>query len=216
MSDADEKPHRIVRAALNRAGRPYSPLIVSRVSGSVWTAFAAWSIVSHEGHEAKPGERMLNKVRRKTARREQKRQQFLQRRREFITDNPTPYERFEDDGGGFVRRVTEATAGAQLPTYRKGKHDRARRLTADDLAVGMFAVSRVGEKGLSYAQMDFCFRIVKGVGCHNAKCRAILSALVSRGLIKKIGNYSTAGAGFKGRGNQYRVEPEQFNEADFS
>lgn len=148
--------------------------------------------------------------------RHRRRDAFQARCADYVRENPTPYERYNDEGGGCRRRVAEATTGRQLPTWSKGKHDRQRPLTADDLSIGMFAVQRVGERGLSYAQLDRCFRVCRGVGCHRAKAAAILAALMSLGLIQKIGNYSTAGAGFVGRGNCYRVTTEDFNTEDFS
>jgi hypothetical protein len=134
-------------------------------------------------------------------------------RAEFVAEHPTPYEGWDDERPRLRDRIIRATtamgdAGA-LATWSKGKLDRARALSADDLAVALFAVERVGAKGLNYGQLDLAFRRCVGVGCHRSKATAVLAELVRLGLARRIGNYSVGA-----RGNQYATTPTTAAEVD--
>lgn len=125
-------------------------------------------------------------------------------RRDAATD-ATPYEGFADHEDRLSQRVYDAwPLGAEYPTWSKGgKGRKPQPLHVEDLAVGLWAIHCVGSKGISYGQLDCCFRVCRGVGCHNNKAAAIFALLQTWGLIIKVGNYS-AGA----RGNVYEVVPE--------
>jgi hypothetical protein len=71
-------------------------------------------------------------------------------------------------------------------------------LSVDDLAVVLFAVDRVGKKGLSHGQLRLAFRQC-GQGWCGAKVKPCFDALLAMGLIVHVGNYS-AGS----HGNKYR------------
>jgi hypothetical protein len=77
--------------------------------------------------------------------------------------------------------------------------------------IGLFAVERVGAKGLTYGQLDRCFRTATGKSCHRAKASAILDALQTLDLIKRTGNYSTGS-----NGNKYRAVIQPPSAADLA
>lgn len=104
--------------------------------------------------------------------------------------NPTPYHEWAAER--CRREVQQALVPGQLlPTWRctrRGK-ERVTALTIDDLAIAYWAVECVGEKGLSYGQLDCCYKVCDGHGRSNsAKCAA-LAALQALGLIFKTRNY---------------------------
>ena len=146
--------------------------------------------------------------------REQKR---LVDRAKFVAENPTPYERFADDAAA-VRSHVESAIVAHVAaagraahdasmTWSMGKNRKSLPLTIDDLAVGYFAVERVGENGLSYGQLDRCFQTAIGERCHRAKAAAILATLIRLKLIKRTRSYRVGQ-----RGNAYR--PIHGNDVD--
>lgn len=108
-------------------------------------------------------------------------------------------------------RVTAALAAhADVPfTWRKGKSNRARTLTADDLAVALWAVECTAGRGLNYGQLSYAFKACTSAGCHRNKASAVLAALTVLGLIRQTGNYSTGT-----RGNVYEPVKRQPKEAD--
>jgi hypothetical protein len=131
-------------------------------------------------------------------------------REDFVSLNPTPYGEW-DSMADYCRRKVHIAVEAIKPDLRwvKGKSDRDRTMTITDLAIGYWAVSANERKGLSYGQLDCCFRVCCGRGCHRAKASAVLAVLQTLDLIRKVGNYR-AGV----RGNIYEPVPERFNEED--
>ena len=130
---------------------------------------------------------------------ETRKQTRERKRREWIAAHPHPYHEWHDVADAISHRVAGAVEG-QVFRWRKGKTDRERTLTIQDLALGLWSVECTSDEGLNYGQLDFAFRSCIGVGCHRSKAAAVLSALQSLGLIHKTGNYSAGG-----RGNVYRV-----------
>jgi hypothetical protein len=113
-------------------------------------------------------------------------------RAEFVAANPTPYEGWADESAlllATINRAYQENGGAAAHNY----HPNAKavcRLSIVDLAATLFAVERVGWKGLSIGQILKCYERC-GVGKSRAKAASALAALVELGLIKKTAFYSS-------------------------
>ena len=118
----------------------------------------------------------------------------------------SPYEGYESAEERLLARIETCSTAYSInvgvwPSWNKGGKGRKPQLLSDeDLACGLWAVECVGEKGISYGQLDRCFKDCRGVGCHNNKASAIFSTLLAMNLIAKVGNYSVGR-----RGNIYAV-----------
>ncbi len=145
--------------------------------------------------------------------RQKRRERLAEQREQFIRDNPTPYEGFADIAvvnRSLVQSAMKRASMTTMPTWVKDKNRSPSPLTLDDLAVAYFAVERVGQYGITYGQLDRCFRTTTNRSCHRAKVTAVLAALVSLGMIVKVGNYSVGR-----KGNQYKIVREPFVMDDF-
>ena len=109
------------------------------------------------------------------------------------------YEGYESAEERLLARIVNAPF-ARRSWNKGGKGRKPQRLSDEDLACGLWAVECVGEKGISYGQLDRCFKDSRGVGCHLNKASAIFSTLLAMNLIAKVGNYSVGR-----RGNIYAV-----------
>jgi len=94
-----------------------------------------------------------------------------------------------------------------LPTWSSSRLGKPKTLSADDLAVGLWAIQCTEGKGTSYGQMRCCFRVCLDQNCHDAKAKAIFTELQRRRLIARTGNYCPGK-----RGNVYVVvhDPDKF------
>ena len=128
---------------------------------------------------------------------ESKTQRRARKKTEWIADNPNPYHEWPTTAAD-QKWLVEQAIGNEKFTWAKGKADRERHLSVEDLAVGLWAIKCTNKKGLNYGQLDYAFKTCLGKGCHRTKAAAVLAALVKLRLIEKIGNYSTGR-----RGNVY-------------
>ena len=118
----------------------------------------------------------------------------------------SPYEGYESAEERLLARIETSEVaysknGGAWPSWNKGgKGRKPQPLSDEDLACGLWAVECVGDKGISYGQLDRCFRDCRGVGCHNNKASAIFATLLAMNIIAKVGNYSVGR-----RGNIYAV-----------
>ena len=132
----------------------------------------------------------------------------------------SPYEGYESAEERLMARIETCDAAKTLiihsvkdgymptppysPSWNKGGGRKPQPLYLEDLACGLWAVECVGDKGITYGQLDRCFKDCRGVGSHNNKASAILATLVDLNLIAKVGNYSVGR-----RGNVYAVWHER-------
>lgn len=127
-------------------------------------------------------------------------------RRRKAKEPRSPYEGYESAEERLLARIEPCSPAYSInvgnwPSWNKGGKGRKPQPLSDaDLACGLWAVECVGEKGITYGQLDKCFKDCHGVGCHNNKASAIFATLLAMNLIAKVGNYSVGR-----RGNIYVV-----------
>jgi len=104
--------------------------------------------------------------------------------------NPTPYHDWPEYAG-WMRGKIQASLDRDpaLPSWLSNRRGAPQLLTADDLAVGLWAVRCTQKKGTSYGQMRCYFRVCLNQNCHDAKVTAIFTELQRRKLIAQTGFY---------------------------
>jgi hypothetical protein len=142
-------------------------------------------------------------------------QQQQQRLADWQQDHPdaTPYCCWPDYAHHYRERVFRTLAQTALPpfTYTTNVKDKPKPITTEDIAIALFAVNQVGQRGLSYGQLHSAYMVATKTKAHRAKCATVLGALVTLGLIYRIAGHS------QGRhGVRYRIVRESVNDLDFS
>jgi hypothetical protein len=111
---------------------------------------------------------------------------------------PTPYEDWEDEADSYRNEITSVLAkhpGAKL-WYRHDARRQQEPITDEDLALALYAVIRVGRRGISYGQMQSCFKRW-GISCHRAKAGRLFALLREWGMIVKTGGHRSGVHGTK-------------------
>ena len=154
---------------------------------------------------------------RKKSEHEKRRERRIRRRQRYEKSNwhvnptdPTPYEDWEDEAESYRNEISEVLVGhpgAKL-SYRHDGRRPQEPVTEEDLALALYAVIRVGRRGISYEQLQFCLRRW-GISCHRAKAGRLFALLRELGLIVPAGGHSNGG-----RGRKYerpRIPPPDLN-----